>query len=533
MTEEPDLRATLLKILRRYGIREQFSPEVQAEVEVLQTKPGLDDPALEDRTGQPFITIDNEDSLDLDQAIFIERTKGNGYLVCYALADAAHFVRPGTALFDEALERGVSYYLPELCVPMLPRALSEGIVSLNPEVDRRALVFNMTLDTQGRPLRTVLSRSLIHSRAKLTYDGVQAFYEDPTRSPLSGCDYTETLELLGEVGRARLAIARQRDVVQFNRVDVEVRPSDDGESLVLELEERNDASRYNEQISLLCNMEGARLLAEGGFDPEVQPVFRVHDSPDPQSLHHLEQVVRSVASAHDLDPEVWCWRRRSGEDAPGESLADFLERLPTETTEQSRICRAIERQILITNRRSIFAAKPGRHFALGVSPYSRFSSPMREVVGVFTHKEALEKLGVIAPSTSPAQDDALREQVIQAANRSKERQRRISKEVMGLALDQVLGRELSLPIERRRTFNGTILGIRATRLYVGLTAPPLDLKVYVEDIERHIGQGLELAGEAVLGPAGGEGTSFRLGDPIALRVDRRDGKGRWHLVPVS
>lgn len=460
-----------------------------------------------------------------------EREPG-AFRVHYALADASHYVQPGSALFEEALARGVSYYVPGLCLPMLPRALSEGIVSLNPEVDRRALIFTITLDAAAQVVGTELARGRIRSRAKLTYDGVQALYDDASRSPLRDQPYTASLELLAEVGRLRIAEARERDVVQFNRTNLEVAITADGRQLTLEREGRNDASRYNEQISLLCNIEGARFLVEGG-NPDAQPVYRVHAAPDPRSLEHLERVIRSMVDLHHLDPKLWSWRLAKGageHDGHSLGLAAYLDRLASTAVEQAGVRAAIERQVLIANRRSEFTAEPGRHFALGVNPYSRFSSPMREVVGVFTHKEALEKLGLVDPGASPRADEALRARVIRAANRAKERQGRLTKEVNTLALDQLFGEQLAQTTQQRPIYRGTIVGLKPTRIYVTIDEPPMDLKVRVEDLEPQLGK-LQLAKrQPALLRSPGKAPDLRLGDPIALRISRRDRRGRWRLA---
>ena len=153
-----------------------FGPEVHRELEAIVKDPGFDDPELRDLRELAFITIDNRDSRDLDQAMFIAR-KGEGFRVVYALADAAYYLRPGTALFHAALARGATYYFPGFCVPMLPRVLSEDLVSLNPDVDRRALVFDIELDRQGDVVHTEVYRALINSRAKLSYPGVQTLHD--------------------------------------------------------------------------------------------------------------------------------------------------------------------------------------------------------------------------------------------------------------------------------------------------------------------------------------------------------------------
>ncbi len=530
LAEPGTAQAEIYNILKRHHVCPLFPRAVEAEVAAILCTPGLDEPGLVDLTALPFVTIDNEDSRDLDQALHIAR-EGDELVVRYALADAAHYVRPGSALFDEALRRGVSYYLPGFSVPMLPPELSEGLVSLNPQTLRRALVFVMRLDASGHSVHTDLIRARIRSRAQLSYNGVQAWFDDPEQSPLQGREFCDSLTLLREVGELRLVLARERDAVQFTRDEVEIEMLDGGRGFGVVRDLRNDVSLWNEQVSLLCNMEGARFLASGPDEVNVQAVYRIHDPPGPDQLERLAQTVARMVISHRLEPAVWRWRRRPHPGAEGESLASYLDRLPRGGATE-RVRKAIERQVLLANRRSSYAPEPGRHFALGVNPYSRFSSPMREIVGVFTHKEALEKLGLVAPG-EPADDSALRDQVIDAANRSKDRQNQLEAEVMKLAVDALLTRDLDLPLASRPVREATVLGLKATRMYVHLDQPPVELKIYLDQLEEALGLQFEQRPHSVELRSDGK-VLFRVGDRLQLRCTWYDeNRGKWHLVPVS
>lgn len=188
MVDDRDRIPTPIRaILEQEGLDPRFSDEVMAEAAALVASPGLDDPALEDQESIPYVTVDGEHTRDLDQALYLERD-GDGYRILYAIADAAYYVRPGTALFAEALRRGTSFYLPGLSVPMLPRSLSEGAVSLNANVVRRALVFDMRIDDAGLCRGTEMRRARIRSRAKLTFEQVQTLLDEPAVSPLAGAE---------------------------------------------------------------------------------------------------------------------------------------------------------------------------------------------------------------------------------------------------------------------------------------------------------------------------------------------------------
>lgn len=507
LAEPGSALAQIYELLAAHGLDPVPTPEVMDDVTRVLAAPGLDD-GVTDRTDVPFVTIDNEGSRDLDQALHIAPLAG-GYRVCYALADAFYYVRPDTPLFEEALARGSSFYVPGVTVPMLPVALSEGLVSLNPRVDRRAMVFVMDLEPDGRIRQTRVARWRVRSRAKLTYDGVQTFLDDSVGSALGNRSFTQSLRLLREVGRARLRLARRRGVIEYDRGEPEISASPRaGTGFRVRARHRLEVERWNAQISLLCNMEGARLLDRlGRLDAEVQAVFRVHLPPLAERLKELETVITDVVRRHQLGAS-WSWER-------GQDLATYLAHLPRDRR-WWRIRAAIDRQVRYANRASAFTDVAAPHHALAVDRYARFSSPMREIVGIFTHKELLEGLGSEPPRDREA-DEELRRQVISSGNRAKQLQRQLDKEVSLLAIGQLLRADLDRPAARRPSRLGTVVGLRASRLYVALDAFPIDLKVYARDLAARHGCAYHRRGAALEPEAGGAAApAFRVGDAVRL-----------------
>lgn len=511
--------ARLVRIAADHGLDPVFPDAVLDEVEALwdgasEAPPGTDDPSLADLTDLPFVTIDNEGSRDLDQALHIARD-GAGHRVRYALADASFYVRPGTALWDEALARGASFYLPGWMVPMLPRRLSEGLVSLNPGVDRRALVFDMRLDASGRSARTAVIRARIRSRAKLTYDGVQAALDG---APGDAAPWDESLHLLAEVGARRIADATERDVVRHRRRSVEV-GLEGLRSFVLYGGMRNDVERYNEQLSLLCNVEGAKLIAAAKDEAGMQAIFRVHPSPPAPRVEAFRAMTATLAAHHGIP--AW---------PEDQSLAAYLAALPWEG-EAARASRAIQRQAILMNVRSTFSDEAAGHHGVGAEVYARFSSPMREIVGVFLHKELWESLhGESLKAPGAADDEALQAAVIEAANRSKALQRRLTALGNRLAIDELFERDLasaSAPTRR-----GTVMGLTNGKLHLQLDEPPIDVKLYRTDLEAALGRTLRLTDDgAAWRDERGEAVA-RTGDALDVRVSHRDvGRDRWVLVP--
>ncbi len=484
------IEPAIIALLDKYEIAREHSSDALAEADSWQKRPGIDDPLLSDWTSLPFVTIDNEDSRDLDQALLIEQNEDGGYRVRYALADAAYYVPPGSALFNDALQRGVTYYTPAYAAPMLPPNLSEGLVSLNPDVKRRALVFDMQLKPSGECANTTIVRACIKSVAKLSYNGVQALldahlpsdstHNDPIQDtePTSPA-YLSSLLLLRTLGELLMQKALDRDVIPFKRNETQISISAAGD-ITMAQRKRPRTEKYNEQLSLLCNMQGALMLTQlSASSEELQAVYRVHDAPLQGRLKALRRLLEEFAEQTNLSQQ-WRWHK-------DQSLADYVNALPSDTAMQ-HVRAAVERQILVCNQSSEYQSEPGRHHALAAESYARFSAPMRELVGVFTHKELLEAL-VVTPSPligdaafEVPPDATLREQVIRVANESRARQKRLSKEIALLALEAVLTKDLETDTPPVRT--GTIMGFKRERAYIACNDIAVDLKVDGADIAK-------------------------------------------------
>ena len=528
--------AELLVLAQRRGLDPVLPAEVEAEAAALAREPGTDDPALVDLRDLAFCTIDYVRSKDLDQALFVEREPG-GFVVWYAIADAAYYVRPGTAIFDEALRRGATYYLPGLMVPMLPQALCEGVVSLNPRVDRRALVFCIRVGRDGRCRQTKIMRGRIHSRAKLSYSQVQDFLDG--LGPLVDCEgaavddegVVAAMGLLAEVGEARLREAESRNVVRFNRSEVNVSiAGNPGLRFVAITAQRKDVERYNEQISLLANIEGARFLVEEDKAQEhVQPIFRFHEPPDDARLLSLQQQIGEILKGQELPADSWSWRLDGSM-----SLANYLRQLPADRRHEG-VVKSIQRQAMMATGRSGYSPDPDRHHGVGSDVYARFTAPMREMVGVFVHRETWQKLSGRAdevPAGVP-DDEVLRTRVIKAANRAKKIQRDLNREANRLVLDQLFETDMRLPMEERPARSGIVMGIGRGKIYLQFDDPAIDVKLYQGDLEQELGRPLQGSKDQAM--LLDEGRPWlRVGDRVRVRVKGSDAeRDRWVLVLVD
>jgi ribonuclease R len=514
-------REGVLKILQEEGLYPAFPPEVEAEVAAMAPDAGLDDPSLVDLSSWPFVTIDGPTSRDLDQALLVEQDS-EGFVVHYAIADAAYFVRPGTALFREALRRGASYYVPGSVVPMLPRALSEGLVSLNPDGPRRAIVFTSRLAADGRCISTTITRARIHSQAKLSFPEVQLFLDQQGSEHLDGRPFTASLRLLAAVGRLRMRDQDLRQVIRYRRVEVEIELDDGLDVLMAVVASRGEVERFNEQLSLLCNSEGGRLLSSTDSATIAQGIYRAHPAPPASRLAELEALIEGLATIHGLD-DSWRWRR-GGE----RGLSEYLAALP-EGGPWARVAAAIQRQAVMTNLRSSYTEQPASHHGVGARPYARFSAPMREIVGVFVHKELMEKMG-LQPAILRDEDEALRQEVIASAARARDLQGTLDARINRLVIDRLLSRDLALPRDERPWRVATVMGITPNKIHLQLDEPFLDLKLYRADLEATMGSSLRPSPDLVaLRDASGEARLI-VGAPTRIRIERFDQeRDRWVL----
>lgn len=508
--------AALYALAFAHGLDPTFPAAVEAQVAALVEDDGIDADDLHDHTDLPFVTIDDASSRDLDQAAYVERD-GDDFVVWYALADAAYYVTPGSPLFDEALARGASYYLPGFMIPMLPKALSEGIVSLNPDVDRRAMMVRSRIAGDGRIVETTITRARIRSRAKLSFERVQAYYDDPAKNAFEDAGIAASLDALRAVGQLRMRDALEREVIRYRRVELDIHLSEQRAHFVMGEALRLMVERYNEQMSLLCNGEGARILRSGATEgSEVHPIYRIHAPPEAARIAQIDALLTALTRVHGLDPKVWRWRQGGASTA-----AEYLDALPTDGP-LGRIASAVHRQAVMVNGRSVFDEQPGGHFGVGADVYARFSAPMREVVGVFLHKETWERLGLATPNAA-AEDELLRDAIVARANEAKELQKKLSRESNRLVLDQLFTEDLAAGTERI----GTVMGITRSRVHVMFDEPPIDVKTYLRD---QPGELTVSDDGAALRDANG-GMFCRLGDAIRLRVDGRDdARDRWKLL---
>lgn len=292
------------------GLPAMFPAEVREEAErsaadggsALGGK-GRPEQGRQDRRDVDLVTIDPPGSMDLDQAVHVA-SSGRGYIVRYAIADVAAFVRPGGPLDAETHRRGTTVYGPDVRTPLHPPVLSEGAASLLPDEDRPAVLWTIGLDADGEITSSSVTRATVRSRARLTYGEVQGQLDAGTAS--------DSLSLLADVGRLRQERERDRGGVSLEVPEQEIVPGADG-SFALELRRTLPVEGWNAQISLLTGIVAAAMMREAGVgllrtlpqadDRDVARLRRTAgalgiDWPDEVSYAQLVPTLESRRPAH-------------------------------------------------------------------------------------------------------------------------------------------------------------------------------------------------------------------------------------------
>lgn len=262
---------------RELQLPEQFPPGAQAEADRAAAAPPA---GLPDLTDLPFVTIDPPTSMDLDQAMYLERS-GHGYRVHYAISDVASHVKPGGDLDAESWARGETVYLPDGKVPLYPPVLSEGAASLLPDQVRAAVVWTIELDGDGAMTQVRVQRAAVRSRAKLNYPSVQA---DVAKGSVA-----EPIALLPELGRLLIERGLDRGAVNLPIPAQEVEPAEGGDGWRLVLQGPEPVEDFNAQISLLTGMAAARLMLDGKVG-----LLRTMPPPPPATIANLRKAAASL-----------------------------------------------------------------------------------------------------------------------------------------------------------------------------------------------------------------------------------------------
>ncbi|MBN9150807.1 MAG: RNB domain-containing ribonuclease [Micrococcales bacterium] len=350
-TADGELAKALAAIREELDVTAEFPPEVEAEATAAAAVASETLPEL-DLLDVPFITIDPSDAMDLDQAMHLER-RGAGYRVRYAIADVPAFVKPGGAIDTEARKRGQTLYPPDGRIPLHPLVLSESAASLLPGETRGAYVWTFDLDADARVTATTLKRTRVRSRARFDYPQVQAQIDSGTAP--------ESVLLLKEIGRALVALERERGGASLGRPDQEIH--EENGRYVLVRRQPVEAENWNAQISLMTGMAAATIMIVGGVG-----ILRTMPAPDEESV-------------------TWFHRRAAALGTPWQESVEYgayLRTLNPADPKQLAILHAAATLFRGAGYTAFDGAVPEERIQSAVgAPYAHATAPLRRLVDRF------------------------------------------------------------------------------------------------------------------------------------------------------
>ena len=472
--------------IHRHQIPSTFGDEALKESAKLPTKVLPKDKENRiDITNLELVTIDGEDSRDFDDAVYAIPSK-KGWKLIVAIADVSHYVKEDTELDTESLERGNSVYFPHRVVPMLPEVISNGLCSLNPEVERLCMTCEMEIDSVGSLLEYKFYPAVMLSHARLTYTEVNEMLENK-KSPLRkkySSNVQENVDFLYGLYQT-LRISRQkRGVMDFDRIESQILFDDKGKIENIIARKRNDAHKLIEECMLMANQAAAKYLQRENEDF----LYRVHPKPTSEKV----EVTRQFLNAIDL-------RLEGGLEPDSSDFAKLLKNAIGREDEN-----IIKTVVLRTMKQATYTPKNEGHFGLAFEDYTHFTSPIRRYPDLLVHRAIKRSL----------------------LNNHREQSNRMVEMGAHLSMTERRADDASRDVEQwlkceymrdkvGESFSGVISGVAGFGLFVELTDIFVEGLVSVRDLKEDYFI-FDDVHHQLKGQRGGR--IYRLGDTIKVKV---------------
>ncbi len=484
-------------VIKELGIRDKFEQNLINEANNIKEPQQKDDfygaeYILDDRNNKrldhsrlDFVTIDGEDAKDFDDAVCYKKNE-NEQILYVAIADVSHYVIPGTAIDNEAYERTTSIYFPDRAVPMLPEQLSSNICSLLPDRYRYVFTFEIHFDKGGNVRSSKLYPAVIKSKARLTYTSVQKILEPSFTAPSGlepdlsniGPQIKEMLKGMNSLYRILRNKSKERGTIFMNIPEAQIFLNDDGS--VKNIIERPvwDSHSLIEEFMIAANIEAAKMMKQRSLG-----VYRVHEQPDPEKLRSYAETAKLYKVPFDVK-----WKH-------ARDFSRFLEGLKNNPAKP-----LLNRLFLRSLKKAKYSNLPEGHFALALSDYTHFTSPIRRYPDLIVHRLLKTLHNYDDEKTRIAADHCSDGEL-----KSQEAERNIVKIKQARYLENKIGQE----------FEGEISGFNDYGIFVQLK------DVFIEGYLRFSNTGHEMLtfNETRMAALSQQGKlRYRLGDSIRVYV---------------
>lgn len=457
----------------------------------------------------PFVTIDGEDARDFDDAVYVEKNKRtNGWRLFVAIADVSHYVPVGSELDKEATKRATSVYFPENVVPMLPEAISNGLCSLNPEVDRLVMVCEVTISEKGKMSGYKFFEAVIHSHARLTYNLVWDMLQKPMTDegkqwrkhyrPI--VPHLETMYGLYKILRKGRT---KRGAIDFETVETKIEFDSERKISQIVPTSRNDAHMIIEECMLMANVCAADFLSRY----KVPGLFRVHNGPSDQKLDNLREFLGEMGLS------------MAGGDPSPSHYQELLKQIADRPD-----AKLIQTVMLRSLSQAVYQPENEGHFGLAFDAYAHFTSPIRRYPDLLVHRairsvirstreckhvRRVEGAGRLAKKVIFPYDTPAMETLGQHCSMAERRADDATRDVVDFLKCEYMEQHVG------EVFDGTISAVTGFGMFVSLDDVFVEGLVHISNLANDFYQFDQVKHRLV-----GERTrrTFRLGDKVTIQV---------------
>ena len=360
----------ILSIVYKYGIEVEFNDYVLEELNNIPdsvSEEEIEKRKNHDLRDEMIFTIDGDDTKDIDDAISIKKLENGNYVLGVHIADVSYYVKEGTALYESAMERGTSVYLADRVIPMLPHKLSNGICSLNPDVDRLAVSCIMEINSKGKTISHDIFPSVIRSRKQMTYKNVNKILEENI-VPEGYEEYVDSLNTMKELADILRKMKVERGYIEFDIDESKIIVDETGKAIDVVLRNRGTGERLIEDFMIAANETVAEHIKDYEFLPFV---YRVHGEPNEEKINEFISYVSAcgyklTGKFSDIHPTTM------------QKILDQLKDKKEFYIFSSLLLRCMQKAIYDTNNIG--------HFGLGSTCYTHFTSPIRRFPDTTVHR---------------------------------------------------------------------------------------------------------------------------------------------------
>lgn len=456
LNDDNDRELIIETTLLNYDIPSEFSQAALDQANSYQEPSNKELSGRVDLRDIPLITIDGEDARDFDDAVFAEKRSGGNYRVLVAIADVSHYVTPNSPLDHDAFERGTSVYFPHRVIPMLPEVLSNGLCSLNPDVDRLCMVADIKVSRAGNVTGYEFYPAVMHSQARLTYNQVNAYFADPKdegipKSLTENKAVKKSVDNLHQLYELLLKKREERHAMEFETVETLIEFNEEGGIKDIVPRTRGDAHKLIEECMLLANTSAANFALKN----ELPVLYRNHDKPDAEKSAKIHEYAKNF-----------------GLSFPQESPTQADYQRIIEATKDRPDAVSIHSMLLRSMMQANYAPDNIGHFGLAYDEYSHFTSPIRRYPDLMLHRAIKAK---VTGSKQPVMDFNLAEAGTQTSDterRAEKASRFVESWLKCHYMKDHIGEE----------FDGVVTTVTNFGLFITLTSLFIDGLVHISNV---------------------------------------------------